>query len=120
MARFKRAYPGRPYIRQGPGPQFKLGSLPPARKVQTFPPKVTRARIGPRGATGAGIAAAEVFVAAAVTLEQRPPYQRTRLPIRARVGNSMQAGDGTATQNYPPPSLPPTPAVFTRGISMWR
>ena len=117
MARFKRAYPGRPYINQGPSPV-----TPHAITIQSAAPhfsvrhRFTRAWVGGSSGPYGGVAAPFPQVAAAqVPFQPRPFVARSASPARARVGNAASSGDGIASPvTTPQGSLsqpPPRPVI---------
>ena len=89
------------------------GLLAPRRKVPQFPPKVTRARIGPRGGTGGGVASTSLTVQG-VAGPPQPFVYRSPLPPHpawARLGPQGTAAAGIASTNvtpYVPPTFGPT------------
>jgi hypothetical protein len=56
MARFKRAFPGRPFILRGPSPA-QLGTPGPPRSFVARNPVPARARLGSQNQVAAGISA---------------------------------------------------------------
>jgi len=108
MARFKRAYPGRPYIQQGPPP-----APPAAVTIQSAAPRFrlrpkTRAWVGPSGGPGDGFAAPFPAAQVVVTAYQRPsPQVRRPVPQRGQVGPLARAvGAGVASQIVTPLGTP--------------
>ena len=93
------------------------GVLAPPRKVQTFPPKVTRARIG-SGTVSGGVASTGItppFVTFTTTYQRPAPYIKRPAPARATIGRGGAAG-GIASSNVTPPlgapSNPPARPVL--------
>ena len=88
------------------------GILAPPRKVQTFPPKTTRARIG-RSTVAGGIASSVVtppFVTFATTYQRTAPQIKRPAPARALTGRGG-CGSGIASRIVTPPlGAPSNPA----------
>jgi len=90
-----------------------LGVIAPPRKVQIFPPKITRAWVG-RSAVGAGIASVGNLPAGPQMYQRPAPYIKRPAPSRASLGPNHLAAGGIASPVVTPlGSLgPPSPFVW--------
>jgi hypothetical protein len=89
------------------------GTLPAPRKVQIFPPKITRARVG-HGTVAGGVVSAAITPVAPipVTAYQQPaPQVKRPAPSRALIGHGGTGG-GVASQVVTPRGFPqPTVSI---------
>jgi len=113
-----------PFTPWPPWDQSALAAVPPVvpataapvQRPSVVPRLPSRARVGPGGRIGAGIAGAQPAAAVTTTApEPRPAFPRL-VPSRARIGPSGRSGAGVASAVVTPLGTPSLPRPFvTRG-----